>query len=47
MPDEPKRWQARIWVREKADQPVIVYGKSLPNYERQQATDLGRTRGRN
>jgi len=30
MPDEPKRWQASIWIGEKADQPVVIYGESLP-----------------
>ncbi len=30
MQDEPKRWQASIWIGEKADQPITVYGESLP-----------------
>jgi very-short-patch-repair endonuclease len=29
VPDEPKQWQASIWVGEMADQPVIVFGESL------------------
>jgi hypothetical protein len=29
MTNEPKHWQARIWIGPKVDQPITVYGESL------------------
>jgi hypothetical protein len=29
MPNEKKRWLAKIWIGDKVDQPVVVYGESI------------------
>ena len=33
MTDNTQRWQTKIWIGEKVDEPVTLYGKSLKNLE--------------